>query len=71
MALGLTLKSIVTGAIGLLVFFALLPYIIDNITGLNTSGFTGIAALVAPFIAVAAIVGILIFVLNAFGGSEN
>ena len=70
MALGLSLKAIVTGAVGLLVFFALLPYIIDNITSLNTTGFTGIASLVAPFIAVAAIIGILVFVLNAFGSGK-
>ena len=68
MAIGLSLKSIVVSSVGLLVFFILLPYIIDNVTGLDTSGFTGVAALIAPFLGVAAIVGIMLFILNAFGG---
>ena len=67
MAIGLSLKSVITAGMAALVFFLILPYLIDNVTGLTLTGFTGPSAVIAPFILVAFIVGVILYILNLFG----
>ncbi len=68
--MNLSIKGIITLAIGLVVFFTLLPMIMTNLTSLNASaaGLTGVAATVWGFIGLAAAAGILYFVFRVFGG---
>ena len=71
--MNLSIKGIITLAIGLVVFFTLLPMIMTNLTSTNATeaGLTGVAATVWGFLGLAAAAGVLYFVFRTFGGGGN
>ena len=70
----LTIGSIITVVIGLLVFFAVWPMLIENIsTGANAStlGLTGLPATIIEYLPLVAVVGVIVMLLGAFSGGSD
>ena len=70
----LTIGSIITVVIGLLVFFAVWPMLIENIsTGADAStlGLTGLPATIIEYLPLVAVVGVIVMLLGAFSGGSD